>query len=286
MARRRPMSDDQAPLIHTQSSGAEAALVNAYLIETKRGIVAVDAMLTVSDARRLRSRVDALGKPLLAVLVTHSHPDHYGGLTELVASDSVPILAVGGVDEVIRRDDEVKEQILRPMFGDEWPQRRTFPNTIVSDAETVTFDGVRFTVLDLGPSESPHDSAWMLGDDERTVFLGDQIVGRVHCYLADGFYREWFEHIDQLRARFPADATFYIGHGGPASPADWDWQRGYLETAVQAIESVDWSDPAAAKAAAMEQITAYCPAEELRFLIELSLEPMAANLGLVAPASG
>ena len=26
------------------------------------------------------------------------------------------------------RDNPVKEQILRPMFGDEWPERRTFPD--------------------------------------------------------------------------------------------------------------------------------------------------------------
>ena len=30
-----------------------------------------------------------------------------------------------------RRDDPVKEEILRPIFGDEWPRRRTFPNTVV-----------------------------------------------------------------------------------------------------------------------------------------------------------
>jgi hypothetical protein len=34
----------------------------------------------------------------------------------------------------------------------------------------------------------------------------------------------------------------------------------------------------------MERITAYCPAEELRILIELSLEPLAAKLGLLESA--
>jgi glyoxylase-like metal-dependent hydrolase (beta-lactamase superfamily II) len=269
------------PVIHRRSSSAEGALVNAYLVETGDGVVAVDAMLTVSDSRALRRDLEQLGKPLLAVLLTHSHPDHYGGLTELVAGDDVPILAPQGVHDVIRRDDPIKEQILRPMFGDDWPATRTFPNTVVADGETVTFGGVPFTAIDLGPSESPHDSPWLLGDDGRTVFLGDQIYDHVHCYLADGFHREWLANIETLRARFPADAVLHVGHGGPVDAGAWDWQRGYVETFVDAVESADWSEPDAAHAAVVAAMTAYLPAEELRFLMELSIEPVAAQLELI-----
>jgi hypothetical protein len=47
------------------------------------------------------------------------------------------------VASVIRRDDPIKEQILRPMFGDEWAVERAFPNQTVSDGETVSLDGIR-----------------------------------------------------------------------------------------------------------------------------------------------
>src|SRR5215207_3682224 len=77
--------------VHRHSTGPEGALVNAYLIETDGGIVAVDGSLTVSDGRALRDRVISLGKPLLAVLVTHAHPDHYGGVVELVGTEDVPV---------------------------------------------------------------------------------------------------------------------------------------------------------------------------------------------------
>ena len=267
------------PTVHRFPLEHEGAFVNAYLVEAESSVVAIDSLLTVSDSKALRAGVESLGKPLQAVLLTHSHPDHYGGLTELVAGDDVPIIAPQGVIDVIARDDEEKEHILRPMFGDEWSAERTFPNTPIRDGESVTFDNATFTVIDLGPSESPHDSPWVLGEDERTVFLGDQIYGRQHCYLADGFHQEWLTNIERLRERFPSDAVFHIGHGGPAGPADWDWQRGYIETFLEAVKDADWSNPEEAHAWVVATMKRYLPTEELLFLMELSIEPVAAQLG-------
>src|SRR5262245_38955021 len=164
---RSTMASD--PTIHRYPVDHEGAFVNAYLVETHSGVVAIDALLTVSDSRAMRAGLEALGKSLRAVLLTHSHPDHYGGLTELVAGDDVPIIAPQGVIDTIARDDDMKEQILRPMFGDEWAAERTFPNTPIGDGESVTVDRTTFTVIDLGPSEPPHDSPRVLGDEERIV---------------------------------------------------------------------------------------------------------------------
>jgi glyoxylase-like metal-dependent hydrolase (beta-lactamase superfamily II) len=268
------------PTIHRYPLAHEGAFVNAYLVETESSVVAIDSLLTVSESRALRAGVERLGKPLQAVLLTHSHPDHYGGLTELVAGDDVPIIAPQGVIDVIARDDEAKEQILRPMFGDEWAAERTFPNTPIRDDESVTFDGATFTVIDLGPSESPHDSPWVLGEDERTVFLGDQIYGQKHCFLADGFYQEWLRNIEFLRERLPSDAVFHVGHGGPVGPAGWDWQRGYIETFLEAVGSADWSNAEQAHASVVATMKRYLPTDELLFLMELSIEPVANQLGL------
>ena len=134
----------------------------------------------------MRQALERLGNPLQAVLLTHSHPDHYAGLAQLVAEDYVPIIAPQGVIDTIARDDAAKDAIIGPMFGDDWPRTRIFPNTPIRDGESVTFDGVQFTVIDLGPSESPHHSPWMLGASAKTVFLGDQIYDHKHCFLGDG----------------------------------------------------------------------------------------------------
>jgi glyoxylase-like metal-dependent hydrolase (beta-lactamase superfamily II) len=266
---------------HRYSAGTAGALVNAYLVETGDGVVAIDGTLTVSDGRALRAQVESLGKPLAAVLVTHSHPDHYGGIVELVGDGDVPVIATEGVDAVIRRDDPVKEQILRPMFGDEWPARRTFPNRTVSDGESLDLVGTRFTVRDLGPSESPHDSIWLLDDDPGTVFLGDQIYDHKHAYLADGFYEEWLANIGRLERDLPADASLHVGHGGPVTPASFAWQREYIETFLDAVGSADWSSADRAKAAVVARMTSLLPTDELQFLMELSIEPVAAKLGVL-----
>src|SRR5262249_51848860 len=182
------MSD--APTVHRFPTH-ERPFVNAYLVETASGAVAVDALLTISESGAMRHALEKIGKQLRAVLLTHSHPDHYAGLAQLIADDEdVPIIAPQGVIDTIARDDEAKDAIVGPMFGDEWPATRIFPNTPIGDGDSVTFDGVTFTVIDLGPSESPHDSPWVLGDG-RTVFLGDQIYDHRHCYLADGHHEQW-----------------------------------------------------------------------------------------------
>jgi glyoxylase-like metal-dependent hydrolase (beta-lactamase superfamily II) len=270
------------PTIHRFPVNQEGAFVNAYLVETETGVVAVDGLLTVSAAREMRSALDRLGKPLHAVLVTHSHPDHYAGLGVIVAGYDVPIVAPQGVIDTITADDAMKNEIIGPMFGDEWPTTRVFPNTPIRDGESLAFDGFTFTVIDLGPSESPHDSPWVLGDDEKVVFLGDQIYDHRHCYLADGFYAEWLANIEKLRARFPADAVFYIGHGGPVGHEMWDWQRGYIELFLDAVSNADWSQPDRAKSTVVARMKEYEPSDELQFLMELSIEPVAAMQGLLS----
>src|SRR5262245_55734831 len=118
------------------------AFVNAYLVETTASVVAMDSLLTVSDSRTMRQALERLGKPLQAVLLTHSHPDHYAGLVQLVGEDDVPIIAPQGVIDTIERDDAQKDAIVGSMFGEEWPSKRIFPNTPIGDGESVTFDGV------------------------------------------------------------------------------------------------------------------------------------------------
>ena len=134
-----------------------------------------------------------------------------------------------------------------------------------------------------GRASRPTTALWFLGDERRTVFLGDQVYDRKHAYLADGFFEEWLGHLDRLQRELPVDATLHIGHGGPVTPARFDEQRLYIETFVDAVRNADWSQPDNARAAVVERMTTLLPTDELRFLMELSIDPVAARLGIVQP---
>jgi glyoxylase-like metal-dependent hydrolase (beta-lactamase superfamily II) len=269
----------------------EASLfpVNAYLVETRTSVVVVDATLGVSDGRNLRSRVEALGKPLAAIIVTHSHPDHYGGVSSLLDGADVPVYAVAGVNEVIRRDDATKEQILRPMFGDEWPAARTFPSRIVKDGERVAIADAVFTVTDLGPGESPHDSLWRLeGDGPPQVFVGDLVYSHMHPFLGDGFFDRWLINLERSTRELPGDAKILMGHGQPVSGhAILRWQTSYirwfLEVLRSAVEHAGLQGEALADAVTA-RMKEFLPNDDLLFLMRLSIEPMRDRLALVAAA--
>jgi glyoxylase-like metal-dependent hydrolase (beta-lactamase superfamily II) len=272
------------PATHRIESQVGGTPVNAYLVEGERHLVAIDSTLTVSGGRAVRAQVEEIGKPLAALLVTHAHPDHYGGAVEAVAGTEAPIVATAGVDEVIRRDDATKEGILRPMFGEEWPAERAFPSQIVESGEELTFGDIELTVLDLGPGESPHDSIWFLGDDRAIVFSGDQGYNHMHCYLADGHWESWLANLDRLAADLPAGVTLMPGHGDEAGRELLDWQRGYIERFVEAVRAADWGDAERAKEHVVEAMASYQPGDDLRFLMELSTEPVATKLGYESAA--
>jgi glyoxylase-like metal-dependent hydrolase (beta-lactamase superfamily II) len=264
----------------------EASLfpVNAYLVETDTSVIVVDATLGVSDGKALRSRVEALRKPLAAVVLTHAHPDHYGGVAALLGDADVPVYAVAGVNDVIRRDDAMKEQILRPMFGDEWPATRRFPSHIV-DGGRVTIADASFNVTDLGPGESPHDSLWRLeSDDPPQAFVGDLVYSHMHAFLGDGFYDRWLLNLQRSTRELPADAMLFMGHGQPvAGHAILEWQANYIHRFLDAVRSAV-EDSGLEGDALVDAVTArmkeFLPSADLLFLMQLSVEPMRHQLEL------
>jgi glyoxylase-like metal-dependent hydrolase (beta-lactamase superfamily II) len=222
------------PIVHTYRSGEAGLFVNSYLVEGAEGVVAIDAPLLLSDGHAFRARFEALKKPLLGVLVTHPHPDHYNTVTQLLAGEDVPVIAHPDVDREIRASDDDKRAQWGPMFGDEWPASATFPNRKVADEESMELGDLRFTAWDFGPCESVSETVWLLGDG-KTAFVGDLAFHGTHAYLADGRTDSWLAAIDRAEEALADVHTLHVGHGPPGGPDILADQRRYLLFAREAI---------------------------------------------------
>jgi glyoxylase-like metal-dependent hydrolase (beta-lactamase superfamily II) len=164
------------------------------------------------------------------------------------------------------------------MLAAEWPTKRPFPTQVVRDGDRVTFDGVVFTVVDLGPGESPHDSLWLIEGHDEGVFVGDLVYNHMHAYLLDGYYQAWLKNLDRFRNQFKAGTRLYMGHGEPASTELLDWQAAYIQTFVNAVQAARDSEPESRQQQVTDKMKAFLPSDDLLFLMQLSIEPMAAKL--------
>jgi glyoxylase-like metal-dependent hydrolase (beta-lactamase superfamily II) len=276
-----------APIVHTYRSGESGLFVNSYLVEGAEGVVAVDAPLLLSDGRAFRARLEALNKPLLGVLVTHPHPDHYNTIGDLLAGDEVPVIAHRDVDREIRAKDEAKRAQWRPMFGDEWPASATFPTGTVSDEESVALGDLRFTAWDFGACESESETVWLL-DGGDIAFVGDLAFNGTHAYLADAHTDAWLDAIDRVEEALAGVRRLYVGHGAPAVPAVLADQRRYLLMAREVIARVA-DGRAQLNEEEANRVTSlmerYLPSAPLSWLVGAGASAVAAELAQEAAAA-
>jgi glyoxylase-like metal-dependent hydrolase (beta-lactamase superfamily II) len=226
--------------VHIHSSGELGIFANAFLVETNNGVVVIDSTLTVSESKSLKGRLDTIGKPLLAVILTHSHPDHVAGVTNLVRSSSdTPIIALKSVDDLIRSSEEFKRAYWTPVFKEEWISKWTPPNRHVEDEEEVIFDGIRYRVHDIGAGgDSDSNSIWIIENEPKVAFVGDLIYNNIHSYIADNHIQDWLKNLDKVKRLLSEILTIYPGHGKPGNIDLLESQKKYLLTYRDAVKEL------------------------------------------------
>lgn len=94
--------------------------VNMGLVAVEGGLVAIDTGLDKSAAKTLRKATEEIGQPLIAIVNTHAHADHYGGNADLLNRFNLTVYAPVGEAAVMRRpafEPEYLWQGAKPLPG-------------------------------------------------------------------------------------------------------------------------------------------------------------------------
>ena len=144
--------------------------------------------------------------PVAAILVTHCHWDHLGGIAPLASATGAPVYMAEREAFVLEDPDQFYP-------GQEIPPYR--PEVRVEGGDTVEVAGLAFEVVDV-PGHSPGHVAFATGE---ALFSGDVLfaggVGRTDLPGSD-----WDTLVGSIRAlfeRFPPETVVYPGHGPPTT---------------------------------------------------------------------
>lgn len=143
-----------------------------------------------------------------AILITHCHWDHIGGIAALAEATGAPVYMPALEAQVLENPKA---------FYPDQPIRPYTPDVRLQGDETIEVAGLTFDVVDV-PGHSPGHIAYAA---PGALFSGDVLfagsVGRTDLPFAD--WDTLLESIRRLFERFPPETVVYPGHGPPTTLA-------------------------------------------------------------------
>ncbi|MGF1761625.1 MBL fold metallo-hydrolase [Photobacterium sagamiensis] len=202
---------------------------NSHIIETKNELRVIDAQLTLSSAKKLKAFIESLNKPLVEVLLSHNHPDHWFG-SEIFASKT-PIATISSVKADLARGGmryiKIKNKNLK-MKGD-IPTQVIFPNKEIK-LGVQKWDGLTVVVEEYDGHEAHH--SMLIKIPSMGVIIGQDLFYNNMFLVASN--RERNKKWRALLQDFSVDEAMYyktllVGHGENGDPSILKQDIEYLD---------------------------------------------------------
>ena len=207
--------------------------------------ILIDAQFQKNDAENLVAMLNASGKTLKAVYISHGDPDYYFGLDVIRANfPDVKIYASPNTRKYIAGSMEPKLAYWGPILKDNAPAELILPEALPGNSLTV--DGKKIEIIGLDGHDPKHTFAWV--PSAKTVTGGVVVYENQHVWMADSQTQEerqkWLKTLDNIKALKPA--TVIPGHYLAEPRLDTrsvDFTREYvLNFEAQAAEAKDAAD--------------------------------------------
>lgn len=176
---------------------------NCYVVRS--GAQAAEAVVLDpgADATRIVEHLAASGARCDAILITHGHWDHLGGVADLAGATGAPVY--------MAEDERVLLEDVNSFTPPGVELRPYSPDVGLQGEETLDLAGIEFQTLRV-PGHSPGHLAYYA---DGALFSGDVLfagsVGRTDLPGAD--WDTLVESIRSLADRFPPETVVYSGHG-------------------------------------------------------------------------
>jgi hydroxyacylglutathione hydrolase len=176
---------------------------NCYVVRAERGAPEAAVLDPGGDAAALRLELAGSGARCTAILITHGHFDHVGGVADLAEGTGAPVYMPEGERDRLERYPEFAPAGM--------PGRAYTPDTLLHGGETIEVAGLSFECVAI-PGHSPAHVGFYA---DGCLFGGDLLfAGSVGRYDLPG--ADWDTLLDSVRTlleRYPPETVVYPGHG-------------------------------------------------------------------------
>ncbi|WP_157973444.1 MBL fold metallo-hydrolase [Blastomonas sp. UPD001] len=214
---------------------ADKFFVNSFIVETDDSVVVIDAQFLLSTARALADAVEAKGKPVAGIVVTHPHPDHFNGLPVLLERfGPVPVFANKPTIDVMVATRDAKRAAWTPVYGNDYPTADALPDRVIGLDGIVRVGPVGLQVIDLGAGESA-DNTVVYVPAADALIASDLVYNRCHPSLAEHCTSSCLEQLERVQRLFPAPERILAGHGLAGGREVFALQREYILQQREAV---------------------------------------------------